>query len=336
MGYRVSIVGATGAVGQEFLRVLERRNFPVDRLRLFASPKSAGKVFRYKQENIPVEAYSPNAAKGEEIALLSAGSDWSKEFAKDLAQQDVLVIDNSSAFRLEKGVPLVVPEINPHAAKQHRGIIANPNCTTAILLMPLAPLHRIAKVKRVSMSSYQAASGKGAKGLEELEIGVKAAVQGQPLPASAFPVPLAMNVIPQVDSFLPDASTKEEWKVVQETRKILEDESIRMDVTCVRVPVRRCHSESVSAEFARPISVQEAQQAWSGFHGVQLWDEPSAGKYPHPLLVDGQDSVFVGRCRPSQIFDGGLSFWCVGDQLLKGAALNAVQIAELVFGVQPK
>ncbi len=334
MSYRVSIVGATGAVGQEFLSVLEKRKFPISRLRLFASPKSVGKKFTFAGESIALEAFDEKALKEEEIVFLSAGSDFTKRHGWNLAKQGSLVIDNSSAYRMDPKVPLIVPEINGNRAKEHQGLIANPNCTTAILLMPLAPLHRKARAKRLSVATYQAASGKGAKGLEELHLGLRAALAGEKIPAEAFPHPLAMNVIPQVDQFEADAGTKEERKVLEETRKILEDSEIKMDVTCVRVPVRRCHSEAVSVEFERKISPEEAWKLWSQFPGLQVVDEPNQSKYPHPLLVENQDDVYVGRCRPSAIFDSGLSFWCVGDQLLKGAALNAVQIAETVFSIK--
>jgi len=328
--YHVAIVGATGAVGVEMLDVLERRNFPVGKLTLLASPRSAGKTLKFKGEDVPVQALGPDSFAGVEIALFSAGGGISKEFGPLAVQAGAVVIDNSSAFRMDDTVPLVVPEINGADVKNHRGIIANPNCTTAITLMGLYPLHQKFRVKRVFASSYQAVSGAGAQAVEELRQQVNAIAAGVAVEPSVFSHQIAFNVIPQVDSFLDAGYTKEEMKMQNEGRRIMHLPMFRASVTCVRVPVYRAHSVAISAEFERPVNVAEARQAISAFPGVRVVDEPSARQYPVPLEVAGKDDCEVGRIRLDCALENGLAFWVCGDQLLKGAALNAVQIAELV------
>ncbi len=328
--YHVAIVGATGAVGVEMLEVLERRNFPVSKLTLLASPRSAGKSLRFRGEEVPVQVLTPESFAGVEIALFSAGGGISREFAPHAVKAGAVVIDNSSAFRMDDSVPLVVPEINGADAAHHQGIIANPNCTTAITLMGLYPLHQKFRVKRVFASSYQAVSGAGAQALEELRRQVSALESGAPAEPKVFAHQIAFNVIPHVDSFLDNGYTKEEMKMQNEGRRIMHLSTFRASVTCVRVPVYRAHSVAVSAEFERPANLVEARQAIEAFPGVRLVDVPSENQYPMPLNVAGKDDCEVGRLRLDCAMDNGLTFWVCGDQLLKGAALNAVQIAELV------
>lgn len=326
--FTVAIVGATGAVGAELLRLLEQRAFPVRRLRLLASPKSTGKRLPFRGEELPVEALSDESFKGVDFALFSAGASTSKVFAPIAVKAGTTVIDNSSAFRMEPGVPLVVPEINADDARHHGGIIANPNCTTIISLMALCPLHRAFGLYRVVAASYQAVSGAGGKGIIELRSQVEAGAH-EPVTA-VFPHPIAFNVIPQVDVFLADGYTKEEHKFVNESRKILHLPDLRASITCVRVPVYRSHAVALHAEFRNPVSVDRARDVIAKFPGVRLVDEPASGKYPVPLATSGTDDCQVGRVRLDAALDNGLAFWVCGDQLLKGAALNAVQIAELL------
>jgi len=328
--YHVAIVGATGAVGIEMMRVLERRSFPVSKLTLLASPRSAGRKLVFKGQEHTVEVLEPGSFAGVDIALFSAGGSISTEFAPAAVAAGAVVIDNSSAFRMKDDVPLVVPEINGADVKNHRGIIANPNCTTAITLMGLFPLHQRFRVKRVWASSYQAVSGSGAQAIKELESQVQAIAAGQPAVSKVYPHQIAFNVIPQVDSFLDSGYTKEEMKMQNEGRRIMHLPLFKASVTCVRVPVYRAHSVAISAEFEKPISIHEAQKAISTFPGVQLSDDPVSRDYPMPLAIAGQDDCAVGRLRVDCALENGLSFWVVGDQLLKGAALNAVQIAELL------
>jgi aspartate-semialdehyde dehydrogenase len=328
--YHVAIVGATGAVGVEMLDVLERRKFPVSKLTLLASPRSAGKTLKFRGEDVPVQALGPDSFADVEIALFSAGGGISKEYAPIAVKAGAVVIDNSSAFRMDDAVPLVVPEINGADVKNHSGIIANPNCTTAITLMGLYPLHQKFRVKRVFASSYQAVSGAGAQALEELRAQVSAIESGRPPEVKIFSHQIAFNVIPQVDVFLDNGYTREEMKMQGEGRRIMHLPMLRASVTCVRVPVYRAHSVSVSAEFERPVNVAEARQAIEAFPGVRVVDVPADQKYPMPLEVAGKDDCEVGRLRLDCAMDNGLTFWVCGDQLLKGAALNAVQIAELV------
>lgn len=328
--YHVAIVGATGAVGIEMLDVLERRGFPVSKLTLLASPRSAGKTLKFRGEDVPVQALGADSFVGVDIALFSAGGGISKEFGPIAAKAGAVVVDNSSAFRMDDTVPLVVPEINGADAKNHQGIIANPNCTTAITLMGLYPLHQKFRVKRVFASSYQAVSGAGASALEELRTQVSAIEAGQKPEAKVFAHQIAFNVIPQIDSFLDNGYTKEEMKMQNEGRRIMHLPMFRASVSCIRVPVYRAHSVAVSAEFEKPVNVAEARQAIAAFPGVKVVDAPADKKYPMPLFVAGQDDCEVGRLRLDCALENGLSFWVCGDQLLKGAALNAVQIAELI------
>jgi aspartate-semialdehyde dehydrogenase len=328
--YHVAIAGATGAVGIEMMRVLERRNFPVGQLTLLASARSAGKRLDFQGAPVEVRELTADAFDGVDFALFSAGGSISQKFAPVAVKAGAVVIDNSSAFRLDPDVPLVVPEVNPEAARGHQGILANPNCTTAITLMGLWPLHREFGVKRLWASSYQAVSGSGAKAIEELKTQVEALARGEEAPRAVYPWQIAFNVIPQVDAFLESGYTKEEMKMENEGRKIMGLPDFRASVTCVRVPVYRAHSVAVSAEFERPVSVAAARAALAKAPGLRLVDEPSKNGYPVPLHVAGKDDCEIGRLRLDCALENGLSFWICGDQLLKGAALNAVQIAELL------
>ncbi|WP_234503596.1 MULTISPECIES: aspartate-semialdehyde dehydrogenase [Thermus] len=324
---RVAVVGATGAVGQEILKVLEARNFPLSDLRLYASPRSAGKRLAFRGEEIPVEPL-PEGPLPADIVLASAGGALSKALAPLWVEGGAVVVDNSSAFRYEPWVPLVVPEVNREAIFRHQGIIANPNCTTAILAMALWPLHRAFRAKRVIVATYQAASGAGAKGMEELLRETHRYLHGETPEAQVFAHPLPFNVIPHIDTFQENGYTREEMKVVWETHKIFGDESIRISATAVRVPTLRAHAEAVSVEFAEPVTPEAAREVLRQAPGVEVVDEPLAKRYPMPLTASHKWDVEVGRIRQSLAFENGLDFFVVGDQLLKGAALNAVQIAE--------
>jgi aspartate-semialdehyde dehydrogenase len=327
-GFHVAIVGATGAVGAELIQLLEQREFPLRGLKLLASAKSTGKTFKFKGEEIPVETLSKDSFRSVEIALFSAGAGISRDFAPAAVSAGAVVIDNSSAFRMEQDVPLVVPEINPTDIQKHRGIIANPNCTTIIALMALYPLHQVFRVKRVIASSYQAVSGAGAKAIRELSLQSKSFFSGESAEAEVFPHPIAFNVLPQVDVFLDNGYTKEEVKFLNESRKIMHHPTLRASITCVRVPVFRAHSVAMHAEFEEPVSVEQARDVLAKFQGLDLVDDPANQKYPMPLLVAGKNNCQVGRIRVDSALDNGLAFWVCGDQLLKGAALNALQIAE--------
>jgi aspartate-semialdehyde dehydrogenase len=324
----VAVVGASGAVGVEILSVLERRKFPVSKLSLLASARSVGKLLSFQGERLPVEELRENSFEGVDLALFSAGGSISKAFAPVAVQAGAVVVDNSSAFRMDEHVPLVVPEVNGGDIALSRGIIANPNCTTAITLMALWPLHQAFGVRRVFASSYQAVSGTGAQAIEELRNQVDATVSGRPVESRVYPHQIAFNVLPHVDGFLDSGYTREEMKMQNEGRRIMHHPGFRASVTCVRVPVYRAHSVAVSAEFERPVSLEQARAVLSNFPGLRLVDDPSTNTYPLPLDVAGQDDCQVGRLRVDCALENGLSFWVVGDQLLKGAALNAVQIAE--------
>src|SRR5512134_2672170 len=327
----VAVVGATGAVGIEMIKTLEKRNFPVGKLTLLASARSVGKKLKFKGEDVTVTELTKDSFAGIDIALFSAGGSISKEFAPIAAKAGCVVVDNSSAFRMDDQVPLVIPEINASDVKKHRGIIANPNCTTAVTLMALYPLHQAFGVKRIFASSYQAVSGTGAKAIEELERQVNEVVAGKPVTMEVYPHQIAFNVLPHVDSFLPDGYTKEEMKMQNEGRKIMHHPSFRASVTCVRVPVYRAHSVAVTAEFQKPVSVEAAREVFSKAPGLDIVDNPEKSEYPLPLYVAERDNCQVGRIRKDCALDNGLCFWVVGDQLLKGAALNAVQIAEVLL-----
>jgi len=324
----VAVVGATGAVGVEMIKTLERRNFQVASLTLLASARSAGKKLKFHGDEIAIKELGGNSFQGIDIALFSAGGNISKEFAPVAASAGCIVIDNSSAFRMESSVPLVIPEINAVDIGLHKGIIANPNCTTAITLMALYPLHQAFHVKRIFASSYQAVSGTGAKAIEELERQVGQIVGGRPVTKEVYPHQIAFNVLPHVDSFLPSGYTKEEMKMENEGRKIMHHPAFRASVTCVRVPVYRAHSVAVSAEFAKPVTVDSARAVLSRAPGLDLVDDPEKKEYPMPLYTAERYNCQVGRIRQDCALENGLCFWVSGDQLLKGAALNAVQIAE--------
>ncbi len=324
----VAVVGATGAVGIEMIKTLEKRNFPVGKLTLLASARSVGRKLKFRGTDITVTELTKDSFKGIEIALFSAGGSISKEFAPIAAKAGCVVVDNSSAFRMDPEVPLVVPEINASDVKSHKGIIANPNCTTAITLMALYPLHAAFTCKRIFASSYQAVSGTGAKAIAELERQVDQIVKGQPVTKEVYPHQIAFNVLPHVDSFLPTGYTKEEMKMENEGRKIMHHPAFKASVTCVRVPVYRSHSVAVSAEFDKPVTVDAARAVLKKAPGLDLIDEPEAKKYPMPLFTSEKYNCEVGRIRKDCALDNGLCFWVSGDQLLKGAALNAVQIAE--------
>lgn len=326
----VAVVGATGAVGIEMIKTLEKRQFPVGKLTLLASARSAGKKLKFKGTDITVQELTPASFAGIDIALFSAGGGISKEFAPVAAKAGCVVVDNSSAFRQDDNVPLVIPEINAEDCRWHKGIIANPNCTTAITLMALYPLHKAFGVKRIFASSYQAVSGTGAKALEELERQVGQIVNQQPVTKEVYPHQIAFNVLPHVDAFLPSGYTKEEMKMENEGRKIMHHPSFRASVTCVRVPVYRSHSVAVSAEFEKPVTVAAARDVLKQAPGLDLVDEPENKKYPMPLFTSEKYHCEVGRIRLDCAMENGLAFWVCGDQLLKGAALNAVQIAEVL------
>jgi aspartate-semialdehyde dehydrogenase len=330
-GMVVAVVGVTGAVGQTTLKILEERKFPVRALRAFASARSAGKTVTFKGEAIRVDAAGPDSFKGVELALFSAGSAQSRELAPLAVKAGAIVIDKSSAFRMDPQVPLVVPEINPHAVKGHRGILACPNCTTIVTVMPLKPLHDAGRLRRVVATSYQAVSGAGVNGVEELRSQTLAWARGEAMVPRFFQHQIAFNVIPHVDKFGDDGYTGEEMKLVNEVRKILELPDLPVSPTTVRVPVFTAHSVAVNAETERKVGRERAREAFAGFPGLKLWDEPAENRYPMPVLVEGQDDCYVGRVREDLSQPNGLNFWVVGDQLRKGAALNGIQIAELLI-----
>jgi aspartate-semialdehyde dehydrogenase len=327
----VAIVGATGAVGVEMLLCLEQRNFELSDLTLLASARSAGKTAIFRGKEIVIQELTHESFRGIDIALFSAGGDISKEFAPSAAAAGAVVIDNSSAFRMDEGVPLVVPEINPEAAKNRpKGIIANPNCTTIISLMALAPLHERFGLESVIASSYQAVSGSGAQGIIELEEQVKAIAKGESFTPKVYPRQIAFNVIPQVDVFTENGYTKEEMKMAYEGRKILDHPDLKVSCTCVRVPVYRSHSVSITAKFSKEPSLEAARNAFAGRPGIQVKDDPSQKLFPVPLDTTGKDDCLVGRIRKNLVLENALDLWVVGDQVRKGAALNAVQIAEIL------
>jgi aspartate-semialdehyde dehydrogenase len=326
--FHVAVVGATGAVGIEMLKTLENRNFPVGKLTPLASARSAGKKLKFRGEDVTVQELTENSFSGIDIALFSAGGSVSKQFAPIAAKAGCVVVDNSSAFRMDPNVPLVVPEINAEDIKAHKGIIANPNCTTAITLMALYPMHQMFGVKRIFASSYQAVSGTGVKALVELQNQVEQIVTGKPVKIEVYPHQIAFNVLPHIDAWLDNGYTKEEMKMENEGRKIMHLPNFKASVTCVRVPVYRAHSIAVSAEFEKNVSVEGAREAILKAPGIDLMDDPQNNIYPLPLAVTGKYNCQVGRIRKDCAFDNGLCFWVAGDQLLKGAALNAVQIAE--------
>ena len=326
---KVAIVGASGAVGQEFLRVLEERNFPIDELVLFGSPRSAGTKYAFRGKEYEVKLLQHNDDfKGVDIAFTSAGAGTSKEYADTITKYGAVMIDNSSAFRMDEDVPLVVPEVNAEdALKRPRGITANPNCTTIQMVVALKAIEKLSHIKRVRVATYQAASGAGAAAMAELHEQYRQILAGEPVTVEKFAYQLAYNVIPQIDVFTDNGYTKEEMKMFNETRKIMHSD-VKTSATCVRVPALRSHSESIWVETERPISVEEARKAFAEGEGLVLMDDPDNKVYPMPLFLAGKDPVYVGRIRKDLTNDCGLAFWIVGDQIKKGAALNAVQIAE--------
>ena len=331
---KVAIVGASGAVGQEFLRVLAERNFPMDELVLFGSERSAGQKYTYKGKEYTVQLLKHgDDFKGVDIAFTSAGAGVSKEYAADITKFGAVMIDNSSAFRMDNDVPLVVPECNAEdALVRPRGIIANPNCTTIMMVVVLQPLEKLSHIKRIHIASYQAASGAGAAAMAELEQQYREVLDGKPVTVNKFAYQLAYNVIPQIDVFQDNGYTKEEMKMFNETRKIMHTDAA-CSAMCVRGPSLRSHSEAVWIETEKPIDVETAKKAIASAEGVQLMDDPANKVYPMPLFLAGKDDVYVGRVRKDLANENGLTFWLVGDQIKKGAALNAVQIAEYLIKV---
>ncbi|MBQ7388476.1 MAG: aspartate-semialdehyde dehydrogenase [Paludibacteraceae bacterium] len=329
---KVAIVGASGAVGQEFLKVLEERNFPLDELVLFGSSRSAGKKYTFKGKEIEVKELQKNDDfKGVDIAFTSAGAGISKEFAETITKYGAVMIDNSSAFRMDEDIPLVVPEVNAADAKvRPRGIIANPNCTTIQMVVALKAIENLSHITRVHVATYQAASGAGAAAMAELEQQYREVLDGKPATVNKFAYQLAFNVIPHIDVFTDNGYTKEEMKMYNETRKIMHSD-VMVSATCVRVPSLRAHSEAVWCETERELSLDEVRQAFANGVGVVLQDNPAEKVYPMPLFLSGKDPVFVGRIRKDLTNPKGISFWCVSDQIKKGAALNAVQIAEYLI-----
>ncbi|MBO7234651.1 MAG: aspartate-semialdehyde dehydrogenase [Paludibacteraceae bacterium] len=331
---KVAIVGASGAVGQEFLRVLEERNFPLTELNLFGSSRSAGRKYSFKGKELEVkELKHGDLFKGIDLVFTSAGASVSKEYADDITKYGAVMIDNSSAFRMENDVPLVVPEVNAEdALVRPRGIIANPNCTTIQMVVALKVIENISHIKQVHVSTYQAASGAGAAAMDELKKQYEQIAAGEPVTVEKFAYQLAYNLIPQVDVFTDNGYTKEEMKMYHETRKIMHSD-VKVSAMCVRVPALRAHSESLWVETESPISLEQLQEAFSSAEGIVYMDKPEEKVYPMPLFLSGKDEVYVGRLRKDLANENGITFWCVGDQIKKGAALNAVQIAEYLIKV---
>lgn len=329
---KIAIVGVSGAVGQEFLRVLEQRDLPMDELVLFGSARSAGSDYTFRGKSIKVkELKHSDDFKGIDIALTSAGAGTSREFAADITKFGTVMIDNSSAFRMENDIPLVVPEVNPKdCANRPRNIIANPNCSTIILVVALKPIHDLSPVKRIHVATYQASSGAGAAAMQELTDQTRAVLSQQPVVIDKFKYQLAFNLIPQIDVFTDNDYTKEEMKMHHETRKIMHAD-LSVSATTIRVPVYRAHSEAVWAETERPLTVAQVRSAFEKAEGIEVQDNPSKSIYPMPLFAANQDPVYVGRLRQDITNPNGIHFWCVGDQIRKGAALNAVQIAEYMI-----
>ena len=327
----VAILGATGRVGQELLKVLEQRNFPIKDLKLLASARSKDATITFKGKTYPVQEVSADAFKGVDVVLASAGADISQKWSPIAVQQGAVVIDNSSAFRMDESVPLVVPEVNGHALKNHKGIIANPNCSTSQLVPVLKPLHEAAGLKRVIISTYQSVSGAGKEAMDELEQQTKSMLKGDEHKPSVFQRQIAFNLIPQIDKFTDDGYTKEEVKMINETRKILELPNLPVTATCVRVPVMVGHSESVTVDLERRLSAAQAREVLANSPIIEGWDDPDKQHYPTPIDCEGEDPVYVGRIRPDTSSETGLNLWIVADNLRIGAALNAVRIAEYLL-----
>ena len=330
MSQHVAIAGATGAVGTEFLKLLEARDFPMKSLRLLASSRSAGSKLKFRGENLEVEELTPKSFKGIDIAFFSAGGSRSKEFAPHAVDSGAVVIDNSSAFRMDEKVPLVVPEINPKQAFEHQGLISNPNCSTIQMVVALNPIHLAANIQRVVVSTYQAVSGAGASAMEELKQQLRAWANDEPMKQEVFPTQIAFNLFPHIDVFQDNGYTKEEMKMVHETRKIMNAPNMQISATCVRVPVLRAHSEAVWVETEKPLSESEARALFEKEPGIVVQDERESGGYPTPWHITETQETYVGRIRKDISHPNGLTFWVVADQLYKGAALNAIQIAEVL------
>ena len=333
MGFKVAVVGATGLVGGEFLKILEQRNFPVDELMLYASDRSAGKKLSFKGDSIEVIETVDSSFNNIDIALFSTGSDVSKYFSPIAAKAGAVVIDNSSAFRMDNEVPLVVPEVNPEDIRLNKGIIANPNCSTIQMVVALNPIHKISPVQRIVVSTYQAVSGTGSNAVEELRNQTSDLISGEKeINPAVYPHQIAFNALPFVEGFLDNDYTTEEWKMVEETRKIMHQDSMAICATCVRVPVYFGHGESVNIELESPMNPEDAKRILSNAPGVSLLDNPSKDIYPLPIEAEGQDDVFVGRIRKDESHPNGLVMWVVADNIRKGAALNTIQIAEKMLG----
>ncbi len=330
MGHKIAIMGATGAVGTELLSILDERNYPVSELRCLASSRSAGKSVKFKGSDIKIEELKHDSFKGIDIVLASAGGSISKEFAPSAVKAGAVVIDNTSYFRMDPEVPLVVPEVNPADIKKHKGIIANPNCSTIIMNLPVYPLHKKWKVKRAVISTYQASSGAGARAMEELKLETEAFLKGEPFKRTVIPHPYAFNLFPHNSKMGADGYCEEETKMLKETRKIFNEDSFCLTATCVRVPILRAHSEAINLEFENTPDIEEAYEILSKAPGVKVLEDRSSNRWPMPLDASGKDPVFVGRLRKDQSRANTIDLWCVGDQIRKGAALNAVQIAEML------
>ncbi|MCL2615751.1 MAG: aspartate-semialdehyde dehydrogenase [Dehalococcoidia bacterium] len=326
--YRVAIVGATGMVGSEFIKMLEQRSFPISDMQLFASDRSAGKKLFFSGEEYEVKETAEDSFRNVDIAFFSAGTDISKHFAPIAARSGAVVVDNSAAFRMDSNVPLVVPEINAGDIQNHKGIIANPNCSTIQMVVALYPLHKVNPIKRIVVTTFQSVSGTGAAAVDELTAQSAQVLNGQNTTPRVYPHQIAFNTLPHIDMFLDNAYTKEEWKMLEETRKIMHAEDILVSATCVRVPVLTSHSEAVNIEFTEPTSAEEARALLSHAPGVQVLDDPSTNQYPTPWMAAGTDATYVGRIRRDASHPNGLVMWVVSDNIRKGAALNAVQIAE--------
>ncbi len=326
--YIVAVVGATGAVGNEMIATLEQRNFPVEKLRLFASERSGGKNLEFQGSEIPVESLNESSFKGIDIALFSAGAERSKIWAPIAAKSGCVVVDNSSQWRMDPEVPLIVPEVNSHDLKWHKGIIANPNCSTIQMVVVLKPIHDAAKIKRVVVTTFQSVSGTGKKAMDELLQQTTDILNFKEAKCNVYPHQIAFNVLPHIDKFLENGYTKEEMKMVNETRKIMGDNSIRLTATAVRVPVFRCHSESLNIETEKKITPNEVRAVLSKAPGIVVFDAPEKNIYPLPVDIAGKDETYVGRIRADESIENGINMWIVADNLRKGAALNAVQIAE--------
>ena len=336
--YKTAVVGATGAVGQEMIKILEERNFPLKEIKLLASKRSAGRRLKFKGKDVIVEELTSDSFKDVDIALFSIGAEISKKFAPIAVESKTVVVDNSSAWRMDSGVPLVVPEVNPLALEKHKGIIANPNCSTIQMIVVLKPLHDAVKIRRIVVSSYQSVSGWGREAMEQLheetvrQLGSETVKQSNSQTVKqVLPYQIAFNVIPQIDDFIESGYTKEEIKMVNETRKIMEDDSIQITATCVRVPVYIGHSEAINIETERKLTAKEAREILSKSPGIKVIDDPKESKYPIPIEAAGKDETFVGRIREDESIPNGLNLWVVSDNLRKGAALNTIQIAELLI-----